>query len=87
MASPSARRSGMTACLAALAVLASLPGNRVTLAGEAATGFLAADPSADKMGPEARAAFALARKLASATLVLPSGDGAFVDPAGQAVAL
>jgi len=84
MASPSARLSLSAASLSVLASLLALQG---AMAGETAAGFLAADPSAEKMGTEARAAFALAKKLASATLILPSGDGAFVDPGGKPVAL
>ncbi len=50
-------------------------------------GFLAAETSVDAMGPESRAAWALARELASATLVLPTAEGAFADENGEAVSL
>ena len=77
------RLSCAAACLAAVL----LSGIDVARGGEVAAGFITAETSADKMGPEARAAHALAKKLASAALVLPTGDGTFVDERGQPVAL
>jgi len=50
-------------------------------------GFLAPETSADKMGPEARAAWRLARKLMPAELILPVGDGRFLDQKGAEVPL
>jgi hypothetical protein len=40
-----------------------------------ATPFLAVEPSADKVGPEAKAAWQLAQKLGSASLVFVTGSG------------
>ena len=48
--------------------------------------FLAAAPSADKLGPEAKAAWELAAER-GATLVLVPGDGKFVDAGGNDVAI
>jgi formylglycine-generating enzyme required for sulfatase activity len=49
--------------------------------------FLAPEASCDELGPEARAAWQLADRLAKATLVLPAENGSFVNQQGQAVAL
>jgi hypothetical protein len=49
--------------------------------------FLAPETSADKLGPEARAAYALAGKLHAASLILPAAGGKFVGPKGESVAL
>ncbi len=50
-------------------------------------GFLVPEVSTDKLGAEAQAAWQLAEKLTSATLLLPVEDGTFVNQAGQPVAL
>jgi len=50
-------------------------------------GFLAPVTSADKMGPEAQAAWRLAGKLTSAELILPATDGKFLDGKGKDVSL
>jgi len=56
------------------------------LAGQA-IGFLAVDPSADKLGLEAKAAWQLAQKLGPASLVFVTGNGKFADAQGKPVAL
>ena len=56
-------------------------------AAEPRLGLLAPVASADKMGPEARAAWQLAQKLGPATLILPVGGGKFRDAKGQDVSL
>ena len=57
-------------------------------AGESAIALLAPVASMDKLGPEARAAWELARELAAdACLVLPAEDGKFVDARGKEVPL
>ena len=53
-------------------------------AAERGVGFLIAETSVDGMGPESQAAWALARELAPATLVAPTGDGGFADSGGRA---
>jgi len=50
-------------------------------------GFLASTSSPDRLGPEGQAAGRLAQKLAAAPLILPAGEGQFVDQNGQEVAL
>ena len=50
-------------------------------------GFLAPVPTADKMGPEARAAWELAQKLAPAALIFPAAEGKFRDAKWQEVPL
>ena len=52
---------------------------QVAIGADPKLGFLAVAPAADKLGPEARAALALASKLATTTLILVPADGAFVD--------
>ncbi len=49
--------------------------------------FLSAETSPDQLGPEGQAAYALAGRLRSATLLLPAGNGRFVDETGQEVPL
>lgn len=56
------------------------------LAGSA-IGFLAVDPSPERLGPEAKAAWQLAQKLGPAGLVLVAGNGKFADAQGKPVAL
>ena len=56
-------------------------------AAESAVGFLAAAPTFDKLGAEARAAFQLATKLGPAKLILVPSDGTFIDENGQNVPL
>ena len=54
---------------------------------KAKTGFLAAVESAEKMGPESRAAWELAARLGAGTLILVPSDGGFVDEKAQDVPL
>ncbi len=56
-------------------------------AAEPGLGFLAGVASADKMGPEAQAAWQLAQKLGPAALIFPAGEGKFRDAKGQDVPL
>ena len=60
---------------------------KVVRAADFPSAFLAPEASFDQLGPEARAAWQLAEKLAKATIVLPAEDGTFVNRQGQAVAL
>ena len=69
----------------ALVVYAAL--GTAAVAGEPRLAFLACSNTADRLPAEARAAYALARTLAGATLVSPSGDGRFVDAAGNEIPL
>jgi formylglycine-generating enzyme required for sulfatase activity len=54
---------------------------------EAAVGFLLAEDPADRVVVQADLACHLAEKLASATLLLPTDDGRFLDQQGQPTAL
>lgn len=56
-------------------------------AAESGVGFLAAAAAPDKLGPEARAAWELAARIAAARRVLVPSDGKFVDEQGQDVPL
>ncbi|MFH1268736.1 MAG: hypothetical protein ABIK89_23675, partial [Planctomycetota bacterium] len=56
-------------------------------AADPGVGLLVAETSAEKVGPESQAAYALAKELASATLVMPTAEGGFVDAGGAAVSL
>ncbi|MFH1924567.1 MAG: SUMF1/EgtB/PvdO family nonheme iron enzyme [Planctomycetota bacterium] len=56
-------------------------------AADPGVGLLVAETSAEKLGPESQAAYALGKELASATLVMPTAEGGFVDASGAAVSL
>ncbi len=60
---------------------------KVVRAADFPSAFLAPEASFDQLGPEARAAWQLAEKLAKATILLPAEDGTFVDRQGHAVGL
>ncbi len=72
------------ALLAVISLMALLP---AVFAAEPAAGFMAAAGSADRLPPEAKAAWVLASKLTSAKLILAISDGQFVDEKGQPVAV
>ncbi|HOD79892.1 MAG: Formylglycine-generating sulfatase enzyme [Planctomycetes bacterium ADurb.Bin126] len=59
----------------------------VPAAAAPAVGFIAAAASPEKMGAEAKAAWQVAARLATARLILCPSDGTFVDDRGQAVVL
>ncbi|MFH1268739.1 MAG: hypothetical protein ABIK89_23690 [Planctomycetota bacterium] len=54
-------------------------------AADPGVGLLVAESSAEKLGPESQAAYAWAKELASATLVMPTAEGGFGDASGAAV--
>ncbi len=54
---------------------------------EGRVGFLTVQTSPDKMGPEARAAYKLARELRDAALVVFQGGGKFADQGGKSLSL
>jgi len=70
-----------------LLALAAVVTSRPTTAAEPTVAALAPETAVEKLGPEARAARQLAKKLASAALVLPAGDGEFVDAQGKPATL
>ncbi len=56
-------------------------------AGPITIGFISAEESASRLGPEARAAFELAKKISPAVLIRPRGNGTFVDEQDRTVSL
>ena len=78
------RRFSVCCSMALLGAMAA--GSASLPAADAAVGFIAAAPGMDKLGAEAKAAWALAAE-SGATLVLVPSDGKFVDDGGQDVAL
>ena len=68
-------------CLAAAVACAA------AAAGEPAAAFLVTKMPVEKLGREAQAARALAKKLASATAIAPAAEGTFADEKGQPVEL
>ena len=76
----------MALCSVVLSLVMAATGASHAQAGQA-IGVLAVDSSADKLGPEATAAWQLAQKLGPASLVFVTGNGKFADAQGKPVAL
>ena len=72
--------------LCSLVLILGMAGPSQAVAG-GAIGFLAVDPSAERLGPEAKAAWHVAQKLGPAGLVFVTANGKFADVPGKPVAL
>ncbi|HUT89100.1 MAG TPA: SUMF1/EgtB/PvdO family nonheme iron enzyme [Thermoguttaceae bacterium] len=75
-----------TALSLVLCLVATLTATGVAAA-DSGVALLVSATSPDQLGPESQAAWALAKEVASAVLILPGQDGTFVDASGQPVSL
>ncbi len=85
--SAATRRFAMIAVgMVLFSLLTPMPSS-VASAADPAIAFLAPESSVDNFGAETKAAWQLAERLTSATLLLPAEDGALINEQGQTVAL